>query len=213
MSSNGDKTHAKWQSQKSALTRDRIIVATLECIVEWGYPKTTMARIASAADVSQGCMQYHFPAKIDAIKAAINYLYARRLTDHKRDLENIPQGADRMAHSIDVYWHHLNEDHFTAYQELVIAARTDGELSRSLKHAYKRFVKSWRKDALDMIVDRNGNREKYELICDIGQYQMEGLAFGRLNDQITEAQTRKVLAFTKELLVKMVSELEIEPTR
>jgi len=172
-----------------------------------------MARIAQVAKVSQGCMRYHFPAKSDAIKAAINYLYAKRLTDHKRDLDNIPQGTDRMAHSIDVYWHHLNEDHFTAYQELVIAARTDKELSKSLQKAYKRFVKAWRKDAVDLISEKNNDREKYELICDIGQCQMEGLAFGRLNDQISDEQTRKVLAFTKDLLVRMVSELEIAPTR
>lgn len=212
MSLTGGQTHAKWQSQKSALTRDRIIIATLECLVEWGYHKTTMARIAQSAAVSQGCMQYHFPAKIDAIKAAINYLYAKRLTDHKQDLDNIPQGADRMAHSIDVYWRHLNEDHFTAYQELVIAARTDRELSKSLKQAYQRFVKAWRKDAVDLVLETNGDREKYELICDIGQCQMEGLIFGRLNGQISDAQTRKVLAFTKDLLVKMVAELEILPT-
>jgi AcrR family transcriptional regulator len=53
----------KWQSQKSALTRDRIIIATLECIVQYGYENTTMAKIASAAKVSQGSMQYHFGSK------------------------------------------------------------------------------------------------------------------------------------------------------
>ena len=35
----------KWQAQKSALTRDRIVIATLECIVAYGYAGTTMARI------------------------------------------------------------------------------------------------------------------------------------------------------------------------
>ena len=71
-------------------------------------------------------------------------------------------------------------------------------------------MKAWRKDAVDLILDRNGDRERYELICDIGQYQMEGLVFGRLNDQISDEQARKVLAFTKDLLVRMVSELEVQ---
>ena len=207
MPADNPKSSGKWQSQKSSLTRDRIVIAALECIVEFGYESTTMAKIAKVAKVSQGSMQYHFPAKLDAIKAAINYLLAKRLTDHQRDLEEIPEGADSMAHAIEVYWHHLNEGHYVAYQDLVIAARTHPELARVLEPAYKRFVKAWRRDARNLIPQWNGKREKFELICDLGQYQMEGLAFGRLNGQLSDEQTRAVLDFTKDLLSKMAAEL------
>jgi len=199
---------AKWQKQKSSLTRDRIIVATLECIIKYGYESTTMAKIAKEAKVSQGSMQYHFPSKIDVIKAAINYLLAIRLTDHKRDLEEAPRGAPMMAHAIDVYWQHLNEGHFIAYQDLVIAARTHPELAKALKPAYQRFVKAWRNNTLVQIPEGSKDRASYELICDIGQSQMEGLAFGRLNDQVNEVETRRVLEFTKELLTEMVANLD-----
>ena len=47
----------------------------------------------------------------------------------------------------------------------------------------------------------------FELICDVGQYQMEGLAYGRLNGQLDDEKTRKVLDFTKDLLSKMIAEL------
>jgi AcrR family transcriptional regulator len=197
----------KWQAQKSALTRDRIVIATLECIVEYGYENTTMAKIARTAKVSQGSMQYHFPAKLDAVKAAINYLHAKRLTDHQRDLEDIPKGVEPMAHAINVYWNHLGEGHYVAYQDLVIAARTHPELAEVLKPAYRRFVNAWRRDALNIIPEWNGQRAQFELICDIGQYQMEGLAFGRLNDQIDDEKTERVLSFMKELLINMTAEL------
>ena len=205
------KSNTNWQSQKSSLTRDRIIIATLECIVEFGYEKTTMAKIAKAAKVSQGSMQYHFPSKIDVIKAAINYLHAKRLADQERDLENTPEGVPQMAHAIEVYWSHLTEGHFIAYQELVIAARTHPELAKVLKPAYQRFVKAWRNNALVQIPEGSKDRAAYEFICDVGQYQMEGLAFGRLNDQISDKDIRKVLDFTKELLVDMVSGLDATP--
>jgi AcrR family transcriptional regulator len=207
MSEDNPIASKKWQTQKSSLTRDRIVIAALECIVEFGYESTTMAKIAKTAKVSQGSMQYHFPAKLDAIKAAINYLLAKRLTDHQRDLEEIPVGVDSMAHAIEVYWYHLNEGHYVAYQDLVIAARTHPELAMVLKPAYQRFVKAWRRDALNLIPEWNGKKEKFELICDIGQYQMEGLAFGRLNGQLSDKQTRVVLDFTKDLLSKMTAEL------
>jgi AcrR family transcriptional regulator len=196
-----------WQSQKSSLTRDRIIVSTLECIIEFGYVQTTMVRIARIAKVSQGSMQYHFPAKIDAIKAAINYLHVKRLNDHQRDLAHVPAGMNPMAHAIEVYWKHLTEGHFIAYQDLVIAARTDDELASVLKPSYQRFVKAWRNDALNLVPEWNKSRDQFELICDIGQYQMEGLAFGGLNHQIDPGSVRNVLEFNKQLLVEMMDEL------
>ena len=207
MQGDSAKTSRNWQAQKSSLTRDRIVIAALECIVEFGYESTTTAKIAKTAKVSQGSMQYHFPAKLDAIKAAINYLLAKRLTDHQQDLQEIPPGADSMAHAIEVYWRHLNEGHYVAYQDLVIAARTHPELAKVLEPAYQRFIKAWRRDAQSIVPEWKGKKEKFELICDIGQYQMEGLAFGRLNGQLSEKQARVVLDFTKTLLSKMTAEL------
>lgn len=195
-----------WQAQKSSLTRDRIIISTLECIIEYGYQKTTMSQIANSANVSQGSMQYHFPAKMDAIKAAINYLHVKRLNDHQKDLAEIPKGVNPMAHSIEVYWKHLNEGHFIAYQDLTMAARVDPVLSSVLKPSYQRFVKAWRRDALNLVPDWHGTRERFELICDVGQAQMEGLAFGSLNSQLPPKQVRSVLEFTKKLLVDMMEE-------
>ena len=200
---------SSWQSQKSSLTRDRIIISTLECIVEFGYVQTTMVRIAKLAGVSQGSMQYHFPAKMNAIKAAINFLHVKRLSDHQKDLADIPPGVDPMGHAIEVYWKHLTEGHFVAYQDLVIAARTDPELSSVLKPSYQRFVKAWRKDALSLVPEWNDSRKRFELICDIGQYQMEGLAFGELNSQLDPERVRSVLDFTKQLLVEMMEDISI----
>ena len=118
-----------YQQKKSALTRDRIVIATLQCIIEFGYESTSVAKIAKLAQLSTGAMQYHFETKIDAIKAAIEYLHERRLADRQRDMANLPATADPLAYGIKVYWQHLNKEHFLAYQELVIAARTHPELS------------------------------------------------------------------------------------
>ena len=197
-------TGRTWQAQKSALTRDRIVVATLECIVENGYERTTMSKIAGIANVSLGSMQYHFKTKLDAIKAAVNYLLEKRLADHQRDLQDMPKGANPMEHAIDVYWSHLSEGHFIAYQDLVVAGRINPELAAVLKPAYQRFVTAWRKDALSMASNWKGTREQFDLICDLGQYQMEGQAFGQLNNQLDQEQVKKVVEFTKHLLVNMM---------
>ena len=192
----------KWQKRKSALTKDKIVIATLKCIVRYGYENTTMAKIAEIAQMSQGAMQYQFGTKIDAIKAAINFLHAKRLSDHQRALEEVPDGVDAMMHIVDFYWRQLNEDHFIAYQELVIAARTHPELASVLQPAYQHFVRVWRQNALSMVPQWRS--DQFELISDIGQYLMEGLAYGRLNAQLNDERTAELLTFTRELLAKMV---------
>ena len=100
---------ALYQQKKSALTRDRIIIATLECIIEFGYESTSVAKIAKIAQLSTGAMQYHFETKIDAIKAAIEYLHDKRLADRQRDMADIPASEDPLAFGIRVYWEHLNK--------------------------------------------------------------------------------------------------------
>lgn len=199
-----EKAAITWQAQKSSLTRDRITIATLECIVEHGYARTTMARIAKIAGVSQGSMQYHFSTKMEAMKASINYLNLKRLNDHQQDLANVPPGVDPMDYSVDAYWRHLNEGHFIAYQELVVAARTEPELAAVLKPAYQKFVRSWREYALSRVPEWRKARSRFDLLSDLGQYQMEGLAFGRLNEQISEKRIQKVLELTKKQLRHLV---------
>ncbi|MGI9327625.1 MAG: TetR/AcrR family transcriptional regulator [Pseudomonadales bacterium] len=179
--------------------------ATLECIVKFGYENTTMAKIAGVAEVSQGSMQYHFGSKIEAIKAAINHLHEVRLAQHRRALEEVPLGADPMAHVIELYWKQLNEAHFIAYQDLVIAARTHPELASVMKPAYQRFVQAWRYNAVEVIPEW-AKVQDFELIADIGQYILEGLAYGQLNGQLSKPRTQQVLQFAKKLLIDMVEE-------
>jgi hypothetical protein len=143
--------------------------------------------------------------KIEAIKTAINYLHARRLADHQRALEEVPEGANPMVHIIDFYWRQLNDAHFIAYQDLVIAARTHPELASELAPAYQSFVEVWRQNALKLIPQWAAT-EEFELIADIGQYVMEGMAYGRLNHQIDDDRTEKILNFTRELLARMIEE-------
>ncbi len=196
------KPAEKWQTQKSAHTRDRIIAATLKCIVKFGYESTTMAKIAETARVSQGSLQYHFGSKIEAIKAAINTLLEERLADHRNALHAVPAGIAPLAHVTDLYWSQLNEPKFVAYQDLVIAARTDPELASVMRPAYQSFVTAWRRNAVEAFPEWASN-DAFELIADVGQYLMEGRAYGRLNGQLDDARTEKLLIFTKKLLLEM----------
>ncbi len=198
-----DVSEEKWQARKSALMRDKIVVATLECIVQFGYENTTMAKIAKMAKVSPGAMQYHFGSKLEAIIAAIDHLNSVRLAQHHRALQEVPKGMNPIDYTFDLYWAQVNEDHFTAYQDLVIAARTHPELAAVLEPAYQRFLKAWRQNAYGEVPEWS-NLEQFDVIADLAQYLMEGLAYGRLNSQLSEERTTRLLGLTKKLVIGLL---------
>jgi AcrR family transcriptional regulator len=52
-------------------TRQRIIVATMRCVVEVGYSKATIREIARMANVTSASLYNYFPNKSELIKATI----------------------------------------------------------------------------------------------------------------------------------------------
>ena len=159
----------KWQTRKSALMRDKIVVATLECIVQFGYENTTMAKIAKMAKVSPGAMQYHFGSKLEAIIAAIEHLHSVRLAQHHRTLQDVTKGTSPIDYTFDLYRTQTNGDHFIAYQELVIAARSHPELAAVLAPAYQRFLKMWCQNAYGEVPKWSG-LERFDVIAGLAQY-------------------------------------------
>ncbi len=79
-----------WQAQKSAMTRDKILEAAVDCFIHLGYTNVTTAKVASAAGVSRGAMLHHFPSKTELIQAATEYLHGKLLEDFTSRVRKIP---------------------------------------------------------------------------------------------------------------------------
>ena len=62
-----------WQAEKSLATRNQILDATLQCLVELGYTQTTTEKIAQKAGLSRGAMTHHFKSRADVFNAAAEY--------------------------------------------------------------------------------------------------------------------------------------------
>ena len=80
-----------WQAQKSAMTRDRILDAAIDCFINLGYTNVTTAKVASTAGVSRGAMLHHFPSKTELIQAAVEYLHGKLLEDYSERVRKIPK--------------------------------------------------------------------------------------------------------------------------
>src|SRR4051812_33469748 len=128
------------QLERREGTRKHLLDAAIECLIERGYSGTTTTEIADRAGVSRGAQLHHFPTKAELLAAAIEHLFQRRHAQYLEAMAGLPEGADRLNASIEQLWQMLSGPTFYAWLELVVAARTDAVLRRSISGVADRFA-------------------------------------------------------------------------
>ena len=117
------------QAERRAATRAALLDATITCLVEHGYTKTTTGRIAEAAGVSRGAQLRYFSNRADLVTAAVARLAKRRVESFA---ETIGSGPTSPEACIDALWEGHQGPLFDATLELWVASRTDPELRECL---------------------------------------------------------------------------------
>jgi AcrR family transcriptional regulator len=120
------------QAERSASTRARLLDATLECLCDLGYARTTTPEIARRAGLSRGAQLHHYPTKAELVTGAVEHLFERRHREFRQAFARVPAGADRYAAAIDILWSMMSGPTFHAWLELAVAARSDVELRRAV---------------------------------------------------------------------------------
>ena len=120
------------QAERSERTRELLLDATVECLVELGYAHTTVQEICQRAGLSRGAQQHHFTTKAELMTSALEHLFARLSAQILHTTAELPPGPERIEVGIDQLWAAYSGTLSTAAVELWVAARTDPELRRSL---------------------------------------------------------------------------------
>jgi AcrR family transcriptional regulator len=128
------------QAERRQGTRKQLLDAAIDCLVEHGYSGTTTTEIADRAGVSRGAQLHHFPTKADLLSAALEHLFQRRHEEYLAAIARLPPGTDRLTASIEQLWGVLSGPTFYAWLELIVAARTDAALRRSISGVADRFA-------------------------------------------------------------------------
>ncbi|MFI7680664.1 TetR/AcrR family transcriptional regulator [Actinophytocola sp. NPDC049390] len=136
------------QAERSERTRELLLDATVECLVELGYAHTTVQEICQRAGLSRGAQQHHFTTKAELMTSALEHLFARLSAQILNATAELPPGPERIEVGIDQLWSAYSGTLSTAAVELWVAARTDPELrksllpvDRALGHATLRFYR------------------------------------------------------------------------
>ncbi|MFI5317736.1 MAG: TetR/AcrR family transcriptional regulator [Myxococcota bacterium] len=120
------------QEERSASTRERLLDATIESLVELGYAGTSTTAVCARAGLSRGAQLHHFPTKADLVIGAVARLAKRRAAEL---LAEVPRGGspdERLASALDAIWASFSGPLFAAALELWVASRADRELRQSL---------------------------------------------------------------------------------
>jgi AcrR family transcriptional regulator len=204
------KNGVSWQAQKSAMTRDRILDAAIDCFINLGYTNVTTAKVADFAGVSRGAMLHHFPSKIELIRAAIEYLHEKLLEDYTNRVTNLSTdltGAKRRRAGLEAYWEHLTGDLFIAYHELCVAGRTDTDLHEILDQSITSFEDHVNETNTDLFNEWHDRGERYMLAMDLTKFLMEGMAVGQIGKD-KEKRISRLLDYLTDRLEEIFEEDE-----
>jgi AcrR family transcriptional regulator len=116
------------QAQRSATTRARLLDATIECLHDLGYARTSTPEIARRAGLSRGAQLHHFPTKAELVTSAVEHLFTRRREEFLRAFRDRAAEQDPVEAAIDILWSMVSGPTFYVWLELVVAARTEAEL-------------------------------------------------------------------------------------
>jgi len=193
------------QARKSQATQRLLIETTVKCLAKYGYHETTYIRISEESGISRGAMRHHFPARVDIIKATIEYLHQKRLTAFRKAAANIPDGPAGTSANIEALWRHVNHPTFMVFIDLALAARKDRELAAIFRPAQRVFKQECYFSALDLFPEWLKHREQLRTAIDLSLYMMEGMVLDDMSPD-GENATRLLNFLARELDVLRASE-------
>ncbi|GAA5163852.1 MULTISPECIES: TetR/AcrR family transcriptional regulator [Amycolatopsis] len=156
------------QAQRREQTRTALLDATIDCLVELGYARTSMQEICSRAGVSKGAAQHHFADKAELMAAAVAHLTTKRMAALTESLEALPGGLDAIPAAVDLLWEGYSGALATASTELWIAARTDPALREAIR-------------PVDRALGRTALRRVRSIVGDLPAEQVETLFWLTVN--------------------------------
>ena len=175
------------QSERTRAMRERLLDATIDCLVEHGWSGTSTTQVSQRAGVSRGAQLHHFPTKNDLVLAAVDHLGTSRQEDLVARTADLPAGRERTRAVLLVLSELFTGPLFLAALELWVAARTDPTLRDSVSDLEARFGRGAHRytvDALGADEAAPGNRELVQATLDL----VRGLG---LADTLTDDVVRR----------------------
>jgi AcrR family transcriptional regulator len=158
------------QEERTRAMRQRLLDATIECLVERGWSGTSTTLVSQRAGVSRGAQLHHFPTKDDLVLAAVEHLSEVRASELKAAAAKLPRGRRRTRAVLEMLADQFTSPVFIAALELWVAARTDPALHDAVAPLEQRIGREIHRRTVELLgVDetRPGVRELVQATLDL----------------------------------------------
>jgi len=155
-------------------TRQLLLTAATECLVERGVARFTTTEVCKRAGVSQGALFKHFPTKADLWAATIDERFALLRSDWESAFAATSPADRTPATGIELLWAEMHDPRLAAAFELYTAARTDEELQAALEpivRAHVALIEELSRQAVPAPTDPG----TYAAMVDLVVFAMQGL--------------------------------------
>ena len=172
----GNKAERRTQAERSETMRQRLIEATLECLVSEGYAGITIAKITDRAGVSRGAPLHHFASKGGLIEAAAWEVVDRLSAKLSAAYEQTKDVADPLeAFGLAVWRDVFQADEGVLLSELTYASRREPEIHVIVQKLWTRIYLSSRRVAALYVRDVHPDLPP-ERVLFLSQWLMRGMA-------------------------------------
>ncbi len=186
------------------MTQQRLLTATIECLVDHGWSGATTTVIAERAGVSRGAQLHHYPTRAALVIAAVEHLCELRGAELRLEAAELDGASpeQRLDRVIDMLATAYTGSLFIAALELWVAARTDPELRHALIPLEARLGREMHRLTVDLLradESKPGVREAVQASLDL----LRGLGVANM---LTDDSARRAALLTvwKEQLASLL---------
>jgi AcrR family transcriptional regulator len=187
------------QEERSASTRERLLDATIESLVEVGYAGTSTTAVCARAGLSRGAQLHHFPTKAELVIGAVAQLAKRRAAELVAGLPRAGSADERLSCALDAIWVSFSGPLFSAALELWIASRSDRELRQNLVRFERKVGRAMARLFGELAGPDSAGARDFGALLELTFHVMRGMALQRiLRDDDTER--RRLFELWKQLV-------------
>ena len=187
--------------QRSAEMQNRILGATIDCLIKHGYAAMTTTMVADRAAVSRGAFLHHFRTKEDLVLSAVEHLFNERYAAFRSAFDRVPATADRPAAALDLLWRIVGGDSFLAWLELAVAGRTDERLGHKVRELGSRMATAIDHIFRDLFPAPAAPNPFYDHAPRFAFAVLQGLALDRLLMDSPRVHADEIITMLKRLSV------------
>lgn len=136
---------------RAQFTRQKLLDAAVDVLVEDGYRALTTTAVAARAGVSRGAQQNYFPHKVTLVAEAVRHLSLRQAAELRDGIDGLVSGRTRTLIALDVLFEQYSGPLFRAVVELSLAAHSEVGLRETIAAHERQAARSIQEVAREIL--------------------------------------------------------------